>query len=83
VRYEYGLNEKQLGEIESILAKHFGFDSVWLFGSRAHGTNRVASDIDLAIKGVSESRMLILTKGAFESSSLPYGVCLYLPLQVA
>ena len=71
---KYGLKDKQLLELDSILAGYSGFDSVWLFGSRAHGTNRVASDIDLAVKGVLEPRMLLRMKGAFESSSLPYFV---------
>ena len=32
-----------------IIAKDFGAKEVWLFGSRARGTNRPESDIDIAV----------------------------------
>lgn len=35
--------------IEAITANHIEVEKVYLFGSYAHGTNRVDSDIDLAI----------------------------------
>ena len=32
-----------------IISKDFGAREIWLFGSRANGTNRAESDIDIAV----------------------------------
>jgi type I restriction enzyme, S subunit len=71
---KYGLSEKQLKDIETILAAWPDIDSVWLFGSRALGSYKEASDIDLAIKGHLEPKTLIRLKDAFEESDLPFFV---------
>lgn len=71
---KYGLSEKQLQDIETILAAWPDIDSVWLFGSRALGSYKEASDIDLAIKGHLEPKTLIRLKDAFEDSNLPFFV---------
>ena len=36
-------------EYKNLLKKHFQFESIYLFGSYAKGTNRNDSDIDVAI----------------------------------
>lgn len=71
---KYGLSEKQLQDIETILAAWPDIDSVWLFGSRALGTYKEASDIDLAIKGHLNQKTLVRLKDAFEDSDLPFFV---------
>ena len=47
---EYNL-EKNLEQEILALAKKYGLHKVVLFGSRARGTNRPRSDIDLAVSG--------------------------------
>ena len=49
-KMNYNLDKKIEREIMS-LAKKFGIKKLILFGSRAHGTNRERSDIDLAGQG--------------------------------
>ncbi|MDE3182370.1 MAG: nucleotidyltransferase domain-containing protein [Bacteroidota bacterium] len=47
----YGLNKKQLKLILELIDSFPEIERVFLFGSRADGTNKVGSDIDLAIIG--------------------------------
>jgi predicted nucleotidyltransferase len=47
---KYGLSEKQLMEITSKLAEIPEIEEAVLFGSRAIGTYKEASDIDIALK---------------------------------
>ena len=39
----------KVAEYKNLLKKHFQFESIYLFGSYAKGTNRNDSDIDVAI----------------------------------
>lgn len=57
----------------NLFRKHREITLVYLFGSRAKGTSKNGSDIDLAImnRGVSESVVRKLM-GELEESSLPY-----------
>lgn len=71
---KYGLTPKQLQEIEGILRAYPDIREVWLFGSRALGTYKEASDIDLAIKGELGSKTLLRLKDDFEESDLPFFV---------
>lgn len=48
---KYGLSEKQLQEIVSILSSYDAIEEAILFGSRAIDTYKEASDVDIAIKG--------------------------------
>jgi len=48
---KYGLSEKQLSEIVSILLRFPEIEEAVLFGSRAVGAFEEASDVDIAIKG--------------------------------
>jgi len=47
----YGLSEKQLSEITGIISEFDQIEEAVLFGSRAIGTFKEASDVDIAIKG--------------------------------
>lgn len=71
---KYGLSQKQLQDIKTILAAWPDIESAWLFGSRALGSYKEASDIDLAIKGRLDHKTLIRLKDAFEESDLPFFV---------
>lgn len=48
---KFGLSEKQLMEIVNKLAEIPDIEEAVLFGSRAIGTYKEASDIDIALKG--------------------------------
>lgn len=48
---KYGLSEATLEEILTVFRECNQVDDVILFGSRAKGTFRPGSDIDLAVKG--------------------------------
>lgn len=48
---KYGLSEAQLQEIVDILSSYPEVEQAILFGSRAMGTYKEASDVDIAIKG--------------------------------
>jgi predicted nucleotidyltransferase len=46
-----GLNEKEISSIKAIFSKYENIDQVILYGSRAKGNFKPASDIDLALLG--------------------------------
>ena len=72
---KYGLTERDIQTIYDILHKYPEVLLVHIFGSRAKGTSKPGSDIDLAIlnKGTN-SNTLHKLKSDFEESSLPYKV---------
>lgn len=46
-----GLSQHNITAITNVLLRHPSVNKVWLFGSRAMGTYKQRSDIDLAIDG--------------------------------
>ena len=48
---KYGLSDATLEEILTVFRENSHVEEVILFGSRAKGTFRTGSDIDLAVKG--------------------------------
>lgn len=70
---EFGLSDRQLETIIRIIEKYNDIVEVILFGSRAEGTNREASDVDIAVKFSEDNNDIILAlKNDFEESSLPF-----------
>ncbi len=47
----FGINEELFVEIIQIFKEHEHIEKAFLFGSRAKGTNKPGSDIDIALKG--------------------------------
>ena len=71
----YGLTERDMQTLTGILQKYPEVKSVYLFGSRAKGTHKQGSDIDLAVVNEGGSdKTLRAIKADFEESSLPYNV---------
>ncbi len=71
----YGLSEKNLG----IILKHLGefpeIKEALIFGSRAMGREKPASDIDIALKGDVTFSILAQLKGDIENdSTFPYNL---------
>ena len=74
-----GLTPKNREEIHKILAKVSHVERAVLFGSRATGTFKRASDIDLALEGKNlVFSDLLSLRGEFAESALPYDVDLVL-----
>jgi predicted nucleotidyltransferase len=70
-----GLTPQHRETLRTILAKVVHVDRALLFGSRAIGTFRRASDIDLALEGQNlDLSDLALLRGEFVESSLPFEV---------
>jgi uncharacterized protein len=47
----FGLTDREVALIRNVLARHPEISGALLFGSRAKGTARPASDIDIALEG--------------------------------
>ena len=72
---QFGLKDEDLSYIINILSKDPSVESVIIFGSRAIGNYKKASDIDIAIKSASStvSRFITRSKDVLENeSALPY-----------
>jgi len=48
---QFGLTRKDIETITAVLARHPQVDAAMIFGSRAKGTHRRGSDVDIALKG--------------------------------
>lgn len=75
----FGLPEPTLQAIRQVLANEPAIDRVFLYGSRAKGTHRPGSDIDLAIEGprLTHDRLLRLAT-ALDELDLPHAIDLSL-----
>jgi predicted nucleotidyltransferase len=64
-----------LEKLASVFQKHSAIDSVIIYGSRAKGTYKEGSDIDLTIKGSALSFFeLMKIEDQIDDLYLPYGV---------
>ena len=77
---KFGLKEKQfrflLEALKEHLLKDYPNSKIWIFGSRARGDHRSASDIDLLIESIDKvpNRVLALLRSTLEESSFPFKV---------
>lgn len=69
-----GLLPAELATLRAIFAQVPDLEKVVLFGSRAKGTHRPASDIDLALFGELDLAALALAARLLDESLLPYHV---------
>jgi len=68
-----GLPQETLAKIKKVFAGHSGVREVVLYGSRAKGTYRNGSDIDLTIKGSSIDYSELLTlETELDDLMMPY-----------
>jgi predicted nucleotidyltransferase len=79
----YGLTEDAIARIKAVFAACPEIDRVVLYGSRAKGTQRNGSDIDLTIEGeaMSPSQLLRL-ENALDDLLLPYKMDISLLRQI-
>lgn len=70
---KYGLKPEVIGRINSVFAIHPEVEQAILYGSRAKGTHRTGSDIDLCLKGEKLTLPLLLKIGnELDDLLLPY-----------
>lgn len=71
----WGLSDTVLARVRAILAQEPRVEKAILFGSRAKGTHRAGSDIDVALVGAGlDVDALARLHRRFEESSIPYQV---------
>ena len=79
----HGLSEKSLATVIEILDRCPAVEAAILYGSRAKGTHRPGSDIDLTLVGESLNQDLLARLGRdFDESSLPYMVDLSIKAKI-
>jgi len=72
---QWGLTEKDCEIIKNVLSKNIRITRAILYGSRAMGTFRKASDVDLALEGENlEMHDVASVRRELEESSLPFEV---------
>ncbi len=68
----YTLDNKTLSYLTSIFQHHPEINKVVLFGSRAKGTSKPCSDIDLAVDGISNALQIESLALELDELPLPY-----------
>jgi predicted nucleotidyltransferase len=69
---KYGLSKADIQTIVEILRRFPEIQQAILFGSRATGTHKPGSDIDLALRGALCPSTIIQVKQALEDTNLPW-----------
>ena len=69
----YGMTDEELDLLCSLFARHREIERVILYGSRARGTHKPFSDVDITLLGVGLNRShLNRLMADIDESSLPY-----------
>ncbi len=68
---DFGLDARARGLIEAVLRRHPEIVEVRVFGSRALGTHRAESDVDLALFGAVDEHLAARVEGELEELPLP------------
>ena len=70
-----GLSTSTIKALQQVFAEEASVQHVWLYGSRAKGSQHPGSDIDLALEGTAVSHQVRLQlMAAIEELLLPYTV---------
>ena len=76
---EFGLKNQEIKALRDVLASVPEVEEAIIYGSRARGTNRVASDIDITLRGSNLTYLqLALIDAKIDDLYLPYFVDLSL-----
>ena len=75
---EFGLKQNEIASLREALASVPEVEEAIIYGSRARGTNKVSSDIDLTLKGSLSYLQLALLDAKIDDLYLPYFVDLSL-----
>ena len=69
----YGMTDEELNQLCSLFSRQKEIEQVILYGSRAKGTHKPFSDVDLTLLGIGLSRShLSCLLAEIDESSLPY-----------
>ena len=69
----YGMTDDELNLLCSLFARHKEIEQVILYGSRARGTHKPFSDVDITLLGIGLTRShLNRLMADIDESSLPY-----------
>jgi len=68
----HGLTSGELALIRTVFLRHPEVTGVILFGSRAKGTAKPASDIDLALEGIADQLQAEAIASELDELPLPY-----------
>ena len=68
----FGLDPRTRALLEGVFERHPDIREVRVFGSRALGTHRAESDIDLALYGEVDDSLAARVAGELEELPLPY-----------
>ena len=67
-----GLSDATLGLLRAVFARHPRVSEAWVYGSRAMGTYRAESDIDIALYGDVDELLAARIAGELEELPLPH-----------
>lgn len=68
----FGLDDKTLEEMRGVLKRHASVETAKIFGSRALGTHRPNSDIDLALCGSLDIALVGRIQSDLDEMPTPY-----------
>lgn len=68
----FGLNAPALALVREVLERHPEVREACVFGSRAQGRHRPESDVDLALYGELDERLVARIAGELDELPLPY-----------
>jgi len=69
-----GLSGRELDLLRTALADSEGLTRAWIFGSRATGAAKAASDIDIAVEGLQTALQVEAARDRLNDLPLPYVV---------
>ncbi|MDR3195487.1 MAG: nucleotidyltransferase domain-containing protein [Endomicrobium sp.] len=69
---KHGLPDSAVDKINSVFAKHKNIKQAILYGSRAKGTDKTGSDIDLTLDGDIEFQELLQVSSELDDLLLPW-----------
>jgi len=67
-----GLSDSTLGLLRAVFARHPQVSEAWVYGSRAMGTHRPESDVDIALYGEVDERLAARIAGELDELPLPH-----------
>ena len=80
---QFGLSSKTIADIQEIFAKHDSIETAVIYGSRAKGTFKIGSDIDLTLRGNLQLTELLKIENELDDLLLPYKIDLSIENQIA
>jgi len=70
----FGLREDELSRIQSVLQAHRNVNQAIIYGSRAMGTHRAGSDIDITLRGNLDRTECQQIETELDNLDLPYKI---------